>query len=511
MNTDSRIKNSFKNIGFGFVTQGIQMLLGFISRTVFINYLAIEYLAAQGLFSNILGLLALAELGVGNALMYSLYKPIAEKDHALLNDLIVLFKKIYFYIGCAVAAAGLALVPFLKDIVATDHEVLLRDIYVIYLLFLANSVASYFFSHRYSILVADQRNYVVSKLSIIVTIIQTTIQILSLVLFQNFILYLVIQVAGTFVSNLLVYLKTNKQYPFLKLPARPVSRDIKHQLKVNTFSTSLFKFSGAIVNNTSNIIINAFVGLVLLGKYYNYLLLVSMATSLVIQVFQGLTSSVANVNATAGLEKKREIFNVLNFMSFMLYGLGALGLALYSDIFIEVWIGDEFLIRPYVAILIALNFYILGMQNVIWTFKTTMGFFKEGRWLTVFSAFLNLGLSVLFGYLWGLEGILFAPVLSRLLTTAWYVPKVVFEMGLQLNFSVYIWQYLLYASILAVCFLVFKYLFVFNIHSFLMLGVAALSLCVFFIAVNFLLFRNTREVKYLKNMFYSLKARLLSR
>ncbi len=511
MNTDSRVKNSFKNIGFGFATQVVQMLLGFVSRTVFISYLAIEYLGAQGLFANILGLLALAELGVGNALMYSLYKPIAEKDHALLNDLIVLFKKIYFYIGCAVAAAGLALVPFLKDIVATEHEILMRDIYIIYLLYLANSVASYFFSHRYSILVADQRNYIVSKISIIVTTLQTLMQILSLVLFRSFIIFLIIQVAGTFVSNLLVYLKTNKQYPFLKLPARPVSRDITHQLKVNTFSTALVKFSGAIVNNSSNIIINAFVGLALLGKYYNYLLLVSMATSLVIQVFQGLTSSVANVNAGADREKKIEIFNVLNFLNFLLYGLGALGLALFADAFIKVWIGEQYLLGPYTAVLVALNFYIVGMQNAVWTFKSTMGFFKEGRWLIVFGAFLNLGLSILFGYLWGLEGILIAPVLSRLLTNAWYDPKIVFEKGLQLNFGVYIWRYFVYALIITSCYLLFKYLLAFDIGSFPLLALAVLALSAFFVAVNFVCYRNTQEVRYLKNMLGGLKARLFSK
>lgn len=511
MNTDSRIKNSFKNIGFGFISQIVQMLLGFVCRTIFIQYLAIEYLGAQGLFLNILGLLALAELGVGNALMYSLYKPIAEKDYALLNDLIVLFKKIYFFIGCAVGVIGLALIPFLKDIVVTDHAVLMQDIYVIYLLYLANSVASYFFSHRYSILVADQRNYIVSKLSIIVTIIQTIIQILSLVLYQNFVLYLIIQVACTFFTSLLIYFKTNKEYPFLKLPAKAVSRDIKHQLKVNTFSTALVKFSGAIVNNTSSIIINAFVGLAILGKYNNYLLLVSMASSLVIQIFQGLTSSVANINAGANHEKKIEIFNVMNFLNFLLYGLGALGLGLYTDDFIRLWVGDTFVLNPSTAVLVALNFYIVGMQNAIWTFKSTMGLFKEGRWVIVFGAFLNLSFSVLFGYLWGLEGILLAPILSRLLTNAWYEPKIVFEKGLQLKFTIYIWRYLGYTLILTSCFVVFKYFLVFDIHSFLILGLAVLSACVCFIGVIFLFYRKSEELRYLKNMVSGLKSKLLSK
>lgn len=511
MNTDSRSTNSFKNIGFGFITQIIQMLLGFVSRTVFIAYLAIEYLGAQGLFANILGLLALAELGVGNALMYSLYKPIAEKNHELLNDLIGLFKKIYFIIGGVVALVGLGLLPFLKDIVKTDNQLLLNDIYIIYLLYLTNSVASYFFSHRYSILVADQRNFLVSKMNIFVIIAQTLLQIIVLVLFQDFVTYLIVQILGTFILNYLVFRKTNKLYPFLKQPTKAVPESIKQQLKVNTFSTALVKFSGAIVNNTSSIIINSFVGLVILGKYSNYLLLVSMLTSLVIQVFQGLTSSVANVNAGEDVGKKIEVFKLMNFLNFVLYGLGALGLALLSNAFITIWIGKEYTLSAAVPILIAVNFYVLGMQNTVWTFKSTMGLFKEGRWFIVFGSFLNLFLSIFLGYQFGLEGILMAPIVSRLLTNAWYEPKIVFEKGLRLKFVEYIKRYCSFLLILILIYFVFEYFTSEPITSLYVFIGVTLLLCLVFLSLTYIIYRKSQEVVYIKQLILGLKARIGSK
>ena len=188
MNDNSRLSNSIKNISFGLVAQLVQMLLGFVSRTVFIRYLAVEYLGVNGLFSNILSLLSLAELGITSAIVFSLYKPLAERNEQKLAGLINFFSKVYTRIALIVALIGLCLLPFLDKIVENPSPEIADSLYIIYLLFLFNTVSAYFMQYKLSLFHADQKSYVISKNNTILFLFQNLSQILVLVVFKNLLL-----------------------------------------------------------------------------------------------------------------------------------------------------------------------------------------------------------------------------------------------------------------------------------------------------------------------------------
>ncbi len=451
MNTNSRLSNSIKNISFGLFAQLTQMILGFVSRTIFINYLAIEYLGVNGLFSNILTLLSLTELGITSAVMYSLYKPLAEKDEKKLAGLVHFTAKIYRNIALIIAALGLLLVPFLHQIVENPPQQLKEDLIIIYLLFLFNTVSSYFLQYKAGLLHADQKSYVVSKNNILIFMVQNGLQILVLVLFQNFIFYLIIQSVMQLTGNLLISQKVNKLYPFLqKYKSETIDAEIKDKIYSNVKSTGIVKISGLLVNSTDNIILNYFSGLAMVGLLSNYILLIGLASGLIMQVFANIKGSIANINAIESHEKKIETFTTVNFANFWIYGWVAVSIIFLLNDFIQIWIGSRFVLSLPAVIALALNFYMYGMQNAVWTFKSTFGIFKQGRFVVLCTAALNLVLSFWFGSYYGLEGILFATATARLLTNCWFDPYLVYTLALKINPVLYLKKYLFYIVVLTV-------------------------------------------------------------
>lgn len=502
MNNNSRISNSIKNISFGLLTQVIQMVLGFVSRTIFIQYLAIEYLGVNGLFTSILTMLSLAELGISSAILYVLYKPLAEKSEGKTAALVRFFKKVYLVIAVIVAFLGLCVLPFLTQIVDNPPPQIASDLHIIYLLFLFNTVASYFFYYKISLFQADQKSYVISKRNIVIFITQNSLQILSLVLFQNFLLYLFIQLICQLGGNLYLSQLVKKHYPFLsQYKNAEVDKEVKDQIWSNLKSTALVKIGGLMVNNTSNIVLNYFSGLKSVGLLSNYTLLIGLASGLIMQVFASLTGSIANVNAKESLEKKREVFAIVNFANFWVYGLASISIILLMNDFITVWIGKEYTLSYAVVLVLALNFYMVGMQNAVWTFKSTFGLFKEGRWLVIGTAIINLALSFILGSYFGLFGILLSIAIARAVTNSWYDPYIVFTLALKLNAKDYFIKYFNYLVVL-----VFILGILFGISYWItfegLVGLLfKLFLCLIITnLVIYLIYKNTAEMKYLKGV-----------
>jgi O-antigen/teichoic acid export membrane protein len=514
MNNNSRISNSVKNISFGLLTQGTQMVLGFVSRTIFIQYLAIEYLGVNGLFTSILTMLSLAELGISSAILYALYKPLAEKSEEKIAALIRFFKKVYLVIAAVVAFLGLCILPFLSQIVDNPPPQIARDLHIIYLLFLFNTVASYFFYYKISLFQADQKSYVISKRNIVIFIIQNSLQILSLVLFQNFLLYLSIQLLCQLGGNLYLSQLVKKHYPFLnQYTNAAVEKEVKDQIWTNLKSTALVKIGGLLVNNTSNIVLNYFSGLKSVGLLSNYTLLIGLASGLIMQVFAGLTGSIANVNVKETLAKKREVFHIVNFANFWVYGLASVCFIVLVNDFIIVWIGTSFTLSIDVVAILALNFYMVGMQNAVWTFKSTFGLFKHGRWLVIGTAILNVVLSFLLGSYFGLFGILLSIAIARAVTNSWYDPYVVFTLALEQNAKDYFIKYLTY--VLVLLFILAVLFGIFSLIPFKGLPGLLFKLILCLIVTNsfiYLIFRKSTEMNYLetvlKGMLLNLKQKM---
>ena len=495
INTDSRTLNSLKNIGTGVLSQIVVAALSFISRTVFINYLAIEYLGLNGLFGSILSLLGLAELGVGSAFIYSLYKPLADGNEQLITAILKLYKRVYIIIGLSVFVLGALLVPFLDQLIPEKPEAVTESIVLIYFFFLFNTASTYFFTYKVSLLNADQRNYVVSLNFTVFTIVRYVLQIVVLMVTHNFIWYLTVQLVFQLLANFSISEITNRYYPFIKKQSHlKVPKDITKEIITNTKATFLVKVSGIIVNSTDNLFINYFAGLALIGIFSNYSMLIALAGTFILQVFNNLTASIAQVNTKESKEKQFEIFKVINFLNFWIYGAGAILFVALANDFVKVWIGDTFILPTSISIIIAINFFLVGMQNAVWTFKSTYGLFRYGMWLVVGTAVLNIVLSFFFGHLYGLFGILLASAVARMVTNVWYDPFIVFKKGLQQHPVIYLKKYLKYVVALGFAYVGTHYLT--NLFDFNALVSLILNTLVCVVLVNlifFLFFRRSDE------------------
>lgn len=451
MNTKTRTTYSLLNMFTNFAGYGINILVSFICRMVFVRCLAQEYLGVSGLFSNILSMLSLTELGIGTAIVYAMYKPIAEDDHEKLASLMKFYGTAYKVIGCTVALFGLALLPFL-DLIIGEQPGIADDLHFIYLLYLFNSASSYFFSYRTTILTASQRHYVVVAINYVIVIVQNIIQIIVLLTLKNFSAYLFVQIICGLATNIITSQKAKKDYPFIaQKEVKPLSRKEKRGLAKNVKALTVYKLSELLVNNTDNIVITYFNGLITTGVASNYTLLSGMIASLLSMVFGSMSASVGNLNAKESDETKYRIFKALNLANFWLYAWGAVGIVVVSGDLVCLLFGQDYVLPQSIPVILAINFYMLGMQTAVLNYKSTMGLFRHGQYLLLVTAALNIIGDIVLGSKFGLFGIFAATAVSRLFTNAWYEPYAVYKYGLHRNPIQYLWIYLKYLVILILC------------------------------------------------------------
>ena len=499
MKERSRTEYSLINMFTGMVGDVINTLVGFACRIVFVRMLGSEYLGVRGLFTNILSVLSLAELGIGSAIIYALYKPIAEKDQDKITAIIQYYKKAYAVIGLVVAALGLAALPFLDQIIRTKPDIK-ESIYLIYLLYLLNSVLSYFFSYRASLLTASQRQYIVQGYNYVVTILQSILQILFLLLTHEYLTYLIIQIRGSLSYNIWISNKAARDYPFIKNKNTvPLSSDEKRSLFINIRALAINKVSGVLVNSTDNIAITYFNGLSSVGLASNYTILSSMVGSMIGLVFNALPGSVGNLNATSSEEERYRFFNILYLMNFWLFGWGAIGIALVSTDLVKVLYGPEYELPFRIPFIIALNSFSIGMLQAVYTYKSTLGLFRYGQFLLFFTGFINLALDVILGRKYGVFGIFLATLIARASTNLWYEPYAVYRYGLKRSPCIYWKRYVFCILILSLAgglsfLLCWMCRFTLAVNA----VVKFLICCIVPNAVFFFFFRKTPELSYLK-------------
>ncbi|MCI5927319.1 MAG: hypothetical protein MRZ73_02090 [Pseudoflavonifractor capillosus] len=513
MQDRTRTEYSMLNILTGVGGYLLNTILGFICRMVFVRCLSADYLGVNGLFTNILTMLSLAELGVGGAIVFALYKPLASNDQEKIASLMTVYAKAYRTIGSLIFVIGLALMPFIELIIQEQPNIS-ESIYLLYVINLFNTASSYFFSYRSSLLIAAQRNYIVSGINYIITILQSILQMLFLLLFRNYLGYLLIQTIGTFVYNVVVSKVAVKQFPYIQNKhAKPLPKNEQRVLFSNIRDLMIYKVSGLMVNSTDNILITFFNGLATTGIASNYTLLVNTLNSLLGQVFNGLTASVGNHNASESVENRYELFNLLNFTDFWLFGWGALGIFFCSSDLVQLCFGEEYLLSLDIPFILALNFFSVGMMNAVWTYKHTLGLFHHGRFIQFFTGILNIVFSITLGTCWGLFGILFATFIARAMTSLWYDPYAVFKYGFGRSLMEYAKKIIRYILVLItaalICCLSFQALIE---MSLVVRTLLKLILCsIITNLVFFLAFRHTPEFFKLKGLVNRIICKVIRR
>lgn len=422
--TKGRTQKAVKNVVFNFVNQVVTLLLAFVSRTVFIWGFGVEYLGINGLFSDVLGLLSMADLGFGTAMVYSFYRPLAEKDYQKMAALTSFYKKIYTAIAIGVAVIGIALMPALPYIINLETQI--SNINIYYLLSLANIVFSYLCVYKTSILNADQKAYKVTKITMQINIIKTLIQIISIFVWKNYIVYLVIGCVSVLLNNIIASQVAAKEYPFIQEKA-DLSREQKGDIFRNIGSVFLYKVSSVLLNTTDNLLISIIVGTVAVGYYSNYLMLQNKISLFYTMLFTSLTASIGNLIVNEKAEKRYEIFECEQSVSFIVCGVVIPCYVLLANDLIKVWLGAEYVLANEIVAIIGLNMYLSCVLQPLWSYREATGLYRKTKWVMVACAFLNLVLSVCLGKLMGIAGILLASALARLLTYVWYEPKLLFK------------------------------------------------------------------------------------
>lgn len=422
--SSNRTFNSLKNLFYSFGIQIGILVINFISRTIFIRVLGAEYLGINGLFTNILTLLSLAELGFGNAIIYSMYKPLAKGDTKKLSALVNFYRKIYIRVAVIVSLIGILLLPFLKYIVKTDLPIDRLSIY--YLLFLGNTIASYILAYKNSIINADQKVYILKICLFITNIIQAILQITILYATKNYVLYLTVQILCTLFNNAIVSYKADKIYPFIK-DKQTLGEKEKKEIYQNVSAIFIYKLSGTLLNNTDNILISMLLGTIYVGYYSNYYMITSSLIGIVMMIFNSVTASVGNLIVEGNSGQQLKVFEEMNFIAFIICGIISITLLNVFNEFIAIWVGTEFILKNNVVLMIIINFYIMGMLNPIWIFRDTTGIFKETKNVSIILGILNIVLSLILGKICGLFGILLATAVSRLLTSCWYHPYILYR------------------------------------------------------------------------------------
>lgn len=424
----SRTGNSLRNIRYAVIGQFVGILVSFVARTVFVRTLSAEYLGVNGLFANILTMLSIAELGIGTAIVFSMYEPLAHRDEPKLRALMRLYRKAYVTIGLVVAAVGAALIPALPFLVGELPEV--AHIELIYLLFVADSSITYFFSYKRSFLIADQKRYIATIYRYSFFTALNVVQIIVLITTANYLLFLGTQVILTLLENVAVSRKVDRMYGFLSVRAKSeLTQTDTSTIVRNVKAMILHRLGGAVLVGTDSIVMSRFAGIVAVGLYSNYLLIINALTTVFGIVFSSLTASVGNLSVEAPRAKQIETFRVIDLAVFLTYGWASVCLFVLFNPFISLWLGDEYVFGMPIVLAIAANFFLTGMRQSLWIFKDAQGIYWQDRYRPLAEIVVNLAVSIVLAQHIGVLGVLIGTAASTLLVCLPIEPYVLFRHG----------------------------------------------------------------------------------
>lgn len=500
---ESRTQKAKKNIGMSVLQNMINLGITMAGRIVFARCLSSSYFGINGLFANVLGMLSIADLGMTTAMMYRMYKPLAENDQEKLASLVSFFRKVFLIIAAVVFAVGISLIPFLKYIVNLPSDI--PNLYVFYFLNLIGTTMSYFFIYRTILVTADQKNYLLVRSSIIFKIITFVLQMVVLICLKSYLGYLIIQISVSIVNNLYQNHIALKLYPFLRniKPVKLPVNEIK-SIFIDIKALFLYRISSVIQSNTDSIMISIFVGTITVGYYSNYTAITVNVVAILNMIFNNLKAGVGNkVAMDDSGDDAYKLFRTMELFNYWLVLGSSIAIFVLSAPFMELCYGSEYVLSDIVVFAIVLNFYVNNIRQTMWAYREATGIFKQTQYITMVTATLNVVLSIIFGNLWGLFGIIIATVLAKLLFAWWREPQILFGVCFHRNPISYYTTYiirLLYGVLLGgIVHFVCRHLPAFNVLTTLILNtiVAAVLTLAGLLLYSF----RQEEFKYLKGYF----------
>lgn len=451
---NSRTDYAIKNVKWGYICTGITYLFGFVLRTLIIRILGENYAGINGLFSNILGVLSFAELGIGTALNYSLYKPIAVGDNEKVKSLMQLYKVSYRLIASIIAFFGTCLIPFLDKLVKDPGDV--GDLKVYYIIYLFTTVTTYFVSYKYSLANAKQENYLVSFLTMISSCFTYIMQIVVLLLFKDYLIYLVVGVIVDCIQKIWISSYINSKYHILKEKSIvPLEKKEKREIFDNTKALILHKVGDVSVHQTDNIIISAFVNVSMVGKVTYYSFFINAAHQLFVVALNAVVGSLGNAISEENQEIQYKLFKVYRFVAFWMYGLTSIGLYIMLSKLVYILVGSKMVIANLIVLLMIIDFYMIGQRAALNNMKMAGGIFRQDQFIPIVQAVVNLIVSIVLVKHIGVIGVYIGTVVQGLVSTI-IRPCIVYPQMFNKNASFYFVDSMKYIFAMIVAFVICK-------------------------------------------------------
>lgn len=504
-------KNAIRNGIWGYLSKLSNMIFPFIFRTVLIYALGDKYLGLNSLFTSILQVLNLSELGIGTAIVYSMYKPIANNDTKKINALLNLYKKTYRIIGLIVLIMGGILTPFIPFLIKNGYPTDI-NIYIVYIGFLLNTVISYeLYGYRISLLSAFQRNDIESKNNLIANVFLYVVSMISIIIFKNYYFYIITLNVSTIINNILMCYSTNKYFSQYNCEGS-IDNEEKKNIKNNVLALVCHKIGGTILNSSDNIIISKFLGLTTLAIYNNYYYIMNSVSNMINILFVGLTGGLGNSYETESLEKNRENFYKVLFFNFYITLICSTCLiGLYQD-FIKLWLGDKYLLSFPLVFLIVIYFYIHTIRRCIIVFRDAAGMWWDNRFQPLVSAILNLVLNIILVNFIGLYGIVVSTIIAMIIVDIPWESIVFFKNKMKespMKYFSKIFQYTMILIInIGIVLLLFNYIkfnLVFNLIIKLVISITISNIFIFII------FKNSNEYTYFKKLIKGIIKKIIKK
>ena len=482
------MKKPLVNSAFSLLASVVNILVSFFAQRVFLHLLNAEYLGLNGLFSNIISMLAIFELGIGSAITFSLYRPIAKNDITTIRALMNFYKKAYRIIMAIVATVGIGIMPLLPLLIK-DVSIDV-NIYAVYALYLADVVCSYVLTYRRSILYADQKNYQINIIHMSYSIVVNILQLTLLALTRNFYLYLGIKILMRIMENLAIHFVVRKQYNYLnKINSSKLDKKLEKDIFKKIRALLLHKIGGFIVMGSDNIIISKFIGLVEVGLYSNYYLIYRAGEQLIGQAVSALTPTVGHKLATDKANKTFNIFRKIRFINFCMACIAATLFFTCMQPLIKVWLGDQYILDILTVAMISLNLFQRLQRYTYSTFKEAAGIYHEDRFIPLVESVLNIVASILLLHFFGLAGVVMGTTISGLALWGYSYPKFVYKGIFGRSYLQYIRETLGYIFIFIICaalsYFTTQMLTVDNVYLQLIANIlVSVAICIVVIAVS---------------------------
>ena len=501
----SRTEFATLNTSIALAIQPFQALIGFVSRTIFLNILGVTYLGLNNYLSGLVSMLSLAELGIGGAMTYALYGPLAREEHAKINAFMILFKKLYRMIGIGIFIIGSILALFLPYIIK-DYPVN-REVYIIYFLFVFNSASSYFFSYKRTLLYVDQRNYIMTSIDFSLYVLRILLQIGVLIYTKNFVIYLLVGIFMNIIGNFIMSSIVDRMYDYLfNEEVTSITQEEKARFVKNIKGNIVGSIGETIVFQTDSLLMGAYISLTAIGLYGNYIFVLGFLSLLVSTTINPVTSSVGNLihSEDTTLITKLNFIKKFQFIVFTMVYLSSMGFLIFINPFITIWLGKDFLFNIGVVILIVVNFFLTNYRRPALILISIYGLSYEQNKKVFVEITLNIVLSLFYLIVLdlGVAGILLGTVCSTVLTCIWYEPYSAFKYGIKSSAKEYFKNMIKHFSVFTisiVCIILLD-VFVFSKQEFIVTIFMKILLYVGLFSIYIYTYRNHEAGKLIVRM-----------